>query len=307
MKKFLLSIALVFNLYLNFGFAQQDVVNGDFEFWDTIPGTNGLEDPMGWNSNNLGLATCTSNVFIPGISKSTDAYSGSYSLKISPSNYGSNPPDNQVEIGQTSGVCTYFGCFSRACAPLPVPSYRHSKVCGYYKYFPDPLVWDTVRLDYYQGYFNTGSGQIEILSFEDKNFQPASNWTYFEITVNYWYPSFQAVEFLLGISFFSANLSSAPEAYFLLDSLAIVPDLTTELTEHSKLSPVRLSPNPADEILTISSIEPLNNYEIMDLRGSIVMSGKFSNTLDLTYLNKGIYFVRFQGKERTVVEKFVKE
>jgi hypothetical protein len=306
MKKLILQTAIYFVVHLNFAFAQQDVVNGNFEFWDTIPGANGLEDPVGWVSNNKSIYNCGSGNYITGISKSTDAYSGNFSLKITPSNNFGGWSDN-VAISLTPGNCIINDCFDLPCDRPPV-TYRHNKIVGYYKYSPDSAVWDTVHLLSVQPLYDSLGNTWDNLSFTYKWFLPAFNWTYFEIPVQYFYgPTFLGIDFALGIIYYSNNLSSTPTAYFLLDSLAIVPDLTTGATEDSRNSLVKLSPNPAEGILTISSLEPFYYYAIMDLRGSIVMSGKFSNTLDLTYLNKGIYFVRFQGKERTVLEKFVKE
>lgn len=305
MKKLIPTIALILLAQINFVLAQQDVVNGNFEFWDTIPSTNGLEDPVGWVSNNKTIYNCSSGNYITGISKSTDAYSGNYSLKLTPTNTGSY--SDRTIISLTQGNCTFTDCFQLPCDGQLV-TYRHGKIVGYYKYSPDPTVLDTVHLLSAQPLYDSLGNPWDNLSFTYKWFQPAVDWTYFEIPVQYLYgPSFIGVDFGLGISFYSMNLSSTPSAFFLLDSLAIVPDLTTGAPKHSTNALVRLSPNPAEEILTISSLEPFYNYEIMDLHGRVVLSGKFSNTLDLSYLNKGIYLVRFQGKERTVWEKFVKE
>lgn len=305
MNKLIYTIVIAMFFSINICDAQQDIVNGDFEFWDTIPGTNGLEDPVGWKSNNQTIHNCPNGNYITGISKSTDAYSGNFALKINPINNIGGWGDN-AGIVLTPGNCSYFDCFDLPCDQNLV-TYRHGKIVGYYKYFQDPAVYDTVRLVSIQPLYDSLGNAWDNLSFTYKWFQPANVWTYFEIPVQYFYgPSFQGVVFNLGVKFFSTNISPTPSGYFLLDSLAIVPDLTTGLTKQSKNSLIILSPNPADEILTISCIEPFYYFEIMDLRGSIVKIGSFSKTLDVTYLKKGIYFVRLQGKEKTIVEKFVK-
>ena len=271
MKRFVLFISLLIGIQINLCLAQQDIANGDFEFWDTIPGTNGLEDPIAWPSNNLGLATCTSGNYITGVSKSTDAYSGNFSVRISPSNNGlAGGWSNKVGIGLVTGNCIPTNCFGIGCDSIYPVSYRHQKVVGYYKYFPDPLVWDTVRLDYYQNFYNTVSGMAEQLSFNYKWFQPASNWTYFEVPIAYFYPlPITAFEFSIGVVYHSTNISALTEAYFLLDSLAIVPDITTGLNEISLRKTVRLSPNPAGELLTITSVEKFDNFVICNTPHSL--------------------------------------
>lgn len=85
MRRLIQFLTLGLLLHLNNANAQQDIVNGDFEFWNSIPGTNELEDPAGWTSNNWGIFSCTTGTYLTGISRSTDAYCGLYSLKIRPS------------------------------------------------------------------------------------------------------------------------------------------------------------------------------------------------------------------------------
>ena len=53
-------------------------------------------------------------------------------------------------------------------------------------------------------------------------------------------------------------------------------------------------------------VQDWGSITIIDFGGREVMSGKYSNTIDLNNLRKGIYFLRLIGKEITVVEKFAK-
>jgi hypothetical protein len=304
MKKLIYTLAVSMLFLVNICKAQQDVVNGDFEFWDTIPGTNGLEDPVGWVSNNNTIYNCPSGNYITGISKSKDAYSGIYSLKVTPTNTGSY--GNRPIISLSQGNCSFLNCFQLPCNGQLV-TYRHGKIVGYYKYFPDPFVLDSVYLLSTQPLYDSSGSNIDNLSFTYKWFQPALTWTYFEIPVQYFYgPSYLGVDFSLGISYYSLNLSSTPSSYFLLDSLAIMPELITDIKVEQNLK-LLLSPNPVHEKLKMESPTLFNNFALCDLSGRVIHSGPFEKEMDVSFLSKGIYFIRLHGKEQTLVEKFVKE
>ncbi len=57
---------------------------------------------------------------------------------------------------------------------------------------------------------------------------------------------------------------------------------------------VRLFPNPADNHIRVSGIEPNSVYEIRDLKGRILLSGNLNNgdMIDVSELKTGIYFLK---------------
>ena len=303
MKKLIYSIAIIFVVNLNFTLAQQDIVNGDFEFWDTIPGTNGLEDPVGWTSNNFGISTCTTGTYLPGISKSNDAYSGQYSLRFTPSNSLSG---NGSRIGMFEGNCIFNNCYYFLCDYYPV-TYIHQKIVGYYKFHADISVNDTANIHAIQIHYDSITGFPETARSGGIWFTPAQNWTYFEIPIGYdTFIPMQGDVFRITINLFSNNTSTNPQGFLLIDSLAIVPEIVTSI-EKEKYLRLKVSPNPAQEKLVIESSASFNNFELCDLSGRIIKSGPFEKEMDVGFLSKGIYFLRLQGNEKTVVEKFLKE
>jgi hypothetical protein len=138
-------------------------------------------------------------------------------------------------------------------------------------------------------------------------FTPANNWTYFEAVIGYsTIPPIQGEEFRININLLSNFPTSNPQAYLLIDSLALVPEVVTGIEAQHALK-LKLSPNPVSEKLRIESRQSFITYALCDLSGRVIHSGLFEKEVDVRFLSKGIYFIRLHGKERTLVEKFVKE
>lgn len=306
MKRLLHCLTTLLILHLNLSFAQQDIVNGDFEFWDTIPGTNGLEDPLGWTSNNYGIHNCTLGNFITGISKSLDSYSGSYSLKINPSNNPVGFWSNTTVISMSNGNCQFTGgCYSFFC-DLTSPTYTSTKLKGFYKYVPNLLTNDSAGLSINLMIQDTTNGALIPVGAASIWFNQAYIWTTFEIEIDYQFGPQQADFIDLAIGYFSNNLSLQPVGYLLIDSLALVPYVPTSLDKKPTVN-LKLLPNPVQEKLSLVSNLSFNRFELCDLAGRTIAGGPFEKEMDVGFLSKGIYFVRLQNENQILVEKFVKE
>ena len=78
--------------------------------------------------------------------------------------------------------------------------------------------------------------------------------------------------------------------------------ITTDVsgvTQHKLLHNISIYPNPADESLMIEFTTPAQpmRYEIFDVVGQRVMSGKLSNNLiQLSDLAKGAYLIMFNDE-----------
>ncbi len=68
-------------------------------------------------------------------------------------------------------------------------------------------------------------------------------------------------------------------------------------------------PNPAQSELTIKSEKEFTSVTILNINGQIVFESQNTHTLNISTLEKGIYFVQLQDKNKTVLQtqKFVKE
>ncbi len=288
-------------------FAQQDIVNGDFELWDTIPGTNGLEDPVGWKSNNEPIYNCLNGNYISGISKSTDAYSGNFSLKISPSNNPSSFFSNMSRIIHTSDTCSQsnYNCNSMTCYYTPM-TYQYQKLMGYNKFLPDTALNDTARIGvtlinetYTPGNpFGSGGGEF--------GFPPSSQWTYFEFVIGGNNLNIPSDKFIVGIWMASYNLSTDPNGYLLLDDLEIVALPVSNNNLQDKLD-CKLSPNPANDLLSIQTTSLFQHYHISNIFGKSIEHAFFKNNIDVSSLPSGIYFLELSGIEKNTRFKFIKK
>ena len=67
-----------------------------------------------------------------------------------------------------------------------------------------------------------------------------------------------------------------------------------------------VAPNPASESIRISNAEIGSNYQILNIAGSAVLSGKLeSKEVDITSLADGVYTVRVQNNKGSMVSKLV--
>jgi hypothetical protein len=67
-------------------------------------------------------------------------------------------------------------------------------------------------------------------------------------------------------------------------------------------------PNPATNTLTINGLSTTATAEIYDLSGKLLLTKQLSvNQIDISTLAKGLYFIKLNTEEGSVVKKFVKE
>ena len=70
-------------------------------------------------------------------------------------------------------------------------------------------------------------------------------------------------------------------------------------------------PNPTTDFLKLKveseKFESLQ-YQLIDLQGKVIHSyPQKQELINISFLQKGIYFIQLIGKENTIVRKFVKE
>lgn len=84
---------------------------------------------------------------------------------------------------------------------------------------------------------------------------------------------------------------------------------TTEIDNNIDLnSEVAIYPNPASNQLTIDTELKISEMNIIDIMGkTIVTTKKNTNTLNVTDLSTGIYFIQLITEERIITKKFIKQ
>lgn len=70
---------------------------------------------------------------------------------------------------------------------------------------------------------------------------------------------------------------------------------------------VVLYPNPAEDMITLVTKEPLDSFSVFTMQGQMVMNVKNSNIANITLLQKGVYFIRLNTNEGVQVLNFIKK
>lgn len=73
-----------------------------------------------------------------------------------------------------------------------------------------------------------------------------------------------------------------------------------------KQDELSLYPNPSNNKITISGIGRKNSYKIMNLLGEVVLEGIYSETIDISNLSKGHYFIQINDVNKIKNLKFIK-
>lgn len=88
------------------------------------------------------------------------------------------------------------------------------------------------------------------------------------------------------------------------------PEATPTSTDDLLEIDLTLLPNPATNILTIQSNEPIEQYEIYSITGALVSFDKATGnntSVDISDLSNGIYLLKATNKGQSIIKKFVKE
>jgi len=83
-----------------------------------------------------------------------------------------------------------------------------------------------------------------------------------------------------------------------------LPDATNDILSDVEIA---LFPNPASEFLNIQSTVEFTDISILNLKGELSKSTSYSETIDISSLSSGIYFIRLQAEKGVVIKKFIKE
>ena len=256
----------------------------NFETWNTIESL----EPDNWWTPNFVLINQT-----PCVTRSTDAHSGLYALRIE--NVLSNG-------GDTLGFATngYFGeeDFMGGMAVTLNPT----KVTGYYKY--TPVGNDSAIVGAFMSKYDVTFGVSVRLDSMLIKLPAASSYTYFEVLLNYngW-----PIADSLNITFVSGNFNDdtsllVPGSVLLIDDLEVfynpvsVQDVTFEKAKN-------IYPNPAQNVLYIKldKNNPKQLFSLYDAKGALVFEGncEFQDgtiaAIDISAIPQGLYFYQLNN------------
>ena len=109
------------------------------------------------------------------------------------------------------------------------------------------------------------------------------------------------------INFFAGSAMPNASGTYYVDDIVVSQLPATGIQEHSNSS-IRLYPNPATDLLNISSEKEIQHAEIMNIDGQLVktISSQF-NSIGISDLSDGLYFVKIYTENGTETLKFIKK
>ncbi len=265
------------------------VNGGGFESWIM----HSYEEATYWNSFNLISAVYPP----PYVTKTTDAYSGTYAMKITTKLIN----NNQDTFAHVTNGRMLYDDFSGG---MPTQQNPY-KVTGYYKYTPVGFDSALVAL---RGFGYDNQGIYQNLDNNIIKLPPASSYTYFEIDLSYTgWPRIDT----LGIAFASSNIYDGYQ-WAKEGSVLIVDSLKIEyyplgMAENKPKKPAKVYPNPASNLIHFDIEAANNNFEItvVNLQGQEIINQCLKdNTLNINQLSNGIYFYKIISNKTIYQGKF---
>lgn len=104
------------------------------------------------------------------------------------------------------------------------------------------------------------------------------------------------------------KLQTTGSGTYLNPSIGISNNVASLTTKSYDFETVTVSPNPAKEVLLINASENIQSYQIIDLQGKVVLEQAFDkNSINISQLENGVYFIKFFSLDKNIVRKFVKK
>jgi hypothetical protein len=97
-------------------------------------------------------------------------------------------------------------------------------------------------------------------------------------------------------------------AMYNLGTIAVSREIPSGMKQAEALNKISIYPTPAHDQLFISGVKSPQKYCILNIFGQILKQGNLNdnNAVDVKFLNKGNYFIRFVGADFVQTEKFIK-
>ena len=86
----------------------------------------------------------------------------------------------------------------------------------------------------------------------------------------------------------------------------VSPPPTPSNIKEKEIIDVSIYPNPSNGIINIDSSEKINTIHVFDITGKTVLT-KTTNTIDLTNLENGFYFIEVNTPKGTSIKKIIKK
>lgn len=264
--------------------------NASFETWETYNGSisNTYDEPVDWNTAN----ECSEILNQLSVTQSSDAYDGSYSVKLETLPAFGNIKINGVVTTATM-ICsaTSGGQEGGSAYTTMLPD----SIVGYFK--NAPMAGDSA---YSQIMFLANNDQ-DTVSYTRVDFTETVNeWTRFSAPIT---PatSGQTPEKLS--LFFSSSWGDGSQGQAVVGSVFYVDDVKfianpQSVTEHYNNADWSVYPNPATDVVTIKGLaNETATIEILDITGKQVAFKNIASgnaTIDINFLVEGVYLYQIK-------------
>ncbi|MCF8275663.1 MAG: T9SS type A sorting domain-containing protein [Flavobacteriales bacterium] len=295
MKKSLLTF--ISSAFILNAVAQFQPANASFDDWETLNGpiSNTYDEPVSWNTAN----ECTAILNVTPVTKSTDAHSGSHSIRLE-SLDGPGPTIVMNGVVTTAQmICSANSGGQEGGADFS--GVMPDSIVGWYKYAPANQ--DSA---YSQIMFLANNDQ-DTVSYTRVNFTTTvSSWTRFSAPIT------QATGTPEKLSlFFSSSWGDGAQgqaeigSIMYVDAVQFIYPFGTGINTVTNENDWNVYPNPVSGILNIqgSSLEPAN-FELLDITGKRMMLkriGAGASSLDLSKLVAGVYLYQISSMDGTSV------
>jgi hypothetical protein len=71
-------------------------------------------------------------------------------------------------------------------------------------------------------------------------------------------------------------------------------------------TPLKIYPNPVETTLYIAGLTSSSIVSIYSITGALVLQQVVTETIDVSSLDKGMYFVKIESEGEKIVQKFIK-
>jgi hypothetical protein len=83
---------------------------------------------------------------------------------------------------------------------------------------------------------------------------------------------------------------------------------SSDKAEHPNMLDVSIYPNPVKHTMMVYlKDQNMTNFKILNMIGQTVTKGNVSESIDVSQLNAGVYFIKFSSDKKVITQKFVKE
>lgn len=282
---------LIFLLSFQILFAQQNLLNGDFESWDTVD----CAVPEHWSR-----LYCQFLGTDHAVEMTSDSYSGNLAAQLNTVYIGfagSAVPGTLISSSQCSDS-------PNQCPGSPI-SDRPKTLTGYYKYASTKN--DSALISVHTTFYDTLLDSRVTVDSGSLFLHDASDYTLFEVPIHPVQPKLSPDSVL--VVFYSFNpFSGESEGTLWIDAVGL--EFTTQTIDFSTEAGVYLYPNPAYDSFHIECSKEDNLIERVILyhaNGSIAYQSNLlqadSYGIDISKCDPGMYFAVVEMKEQVIVRK----